>query len=121
MSQLGPQLDEASLETTSPLLMAMFMISLLLFNIPGLGVSLSDKFIGAGAGDNFQKKVSKFAINLAKKAAAAGLAYVTGGATSAVTNQLEKYEWTREKLDSVRQINTKLQEKLNDLAGYNNE
>ena len=121
MLSIGPQLNAGQIENPGPLLMAMFMISLLLFNIPGLGVSLADKFIGGGAGDEFQKKISKFVVNLGKKALAAGFAYITGGASSAVTSSLEKYETTRSKLDSIRQTTQKVKDKLDSLAGYNDD
>ncbi len=119
MLNIGPYLNGEQVETPGPLLMAMFMISLLLFNIPGLGVALADKFIGGGAGDEFQKKVSKFVVNMGKKALAIGIAYITGGVSSSVTSTLEKYESTRSKLDSIRQTTDKIKDKLDSLAGYN--
>ena len=121
MVNIGPQLNNDELKTPGPLLMGMFMISLLLFNIPALGVSLADKFIGGGAGDEFQKKVSRFVVNLAKKAAMAAVAYFTGGISSGATAVLQKYEKSREALDDIKQTTGKIKDKLNSLAGYNDD
>ena len=121
MGSIGPTIKPGIFESVSPGLMAMFMISLLLLNIPGLGVALADKFIGGGGGLEFQKKISRFVVDTSKKAGAAALAYITGGASSALTSTLEKYETTRSAADSVRQAATKLNDKLNSLAGYNDE
>lgn len=102
-----------------PVLLSLLLISTLLINIPGMGVALADKFIGGGLGLEFQKQVSQFVMNTAKRAGAAILGGVTGGATSTITGTLEKYEKTREALDSVRQERNSANTTLNKLAGYN--
>ena len=99
----------------------MLMISLLLINIPGLGVVLADKLVGGGGDLNFQKKISKFVINSAKAAGAAVIASLTEGATSSLTTALEKYERTREFVDTIKQVKNKVSSKLNDIAGYNDD
>ncbi|MBR5154571.1 MAG: hypothetical protein IKW58_02485 [Alphaproteobacteria bacterium] len=121
IGSIGPTLEEGKLDSFAPELMAMLMISLLLFSIPGLGVKLADTFIGGGGGPDFHKKISRFIIDSSKKAGAAVLAYISGGATSTITSALDKYEKTRSAADSVRQTAHKLNEKLNSLAGYNDE
>lgn len=109
----------SNLAGQGPVLLSLLLISTLLINIPGMGVALADKFIGGGLGLEFQKQVSQFVMNTAKRAGAAILGGVTAGATSTITGTLEKYQLTREALDSVRQARNNANTVLNKLAGYN--
>ena len=109
----------SNLAGQGPVLLSLLLISTLLINIPGMGVALADKFIGGGLGLEFQKQVSQFVMNTAKRAGAAILGGVTAGATSTITGTLEKYQLTREALDSVRQARNSANTALNKLAGDN--
>ncbi len=117
MDTLGPQLNEGNVEGGGPMLLAILLISVLLVNIPDFGVSLSDKFIGGGGGIEFQKKVSKFVIRNVKKAGYSALSTVSKGATKKFTDTLEKYQATREALDSARQI----KKKIDSFSGKNDD
>ena len=121
VGNIGSSINQGNMEGLGPILMAMLMISLLLINIPGLGVVLADKLVGGGGDLNFQKKISKFVINSAKAAGAAVLAALTESATSSFTSALEKYERAREFVDTVKQVKNKVSSKLNDIAGYNDD
>ena len=121
MSHVGPQISAGKLDNGSPVLLSMLMISMLLLNIPGLGVALADKFIEGGGDIEFQKKISKFVMDVAKKAAAAALGAITSGATQPITEGLEKYEKTREIADSIKQKANAINNKLNEIAGYNDD
>ena len=121
MGNIGPKISAGTLENGDPVLLSMLMISLLVLNIPGLGVALADKFVEGGGSILFQKKISKFVIDTAKKAGAAIINAVTSGATSAITESLEKYETTREILDSAKQKANAINNKLNEIAGYNDD
>lgn len=112
---------EANLVGQGPVLLSLLLIATLLINIPGLGVALANKFIGGGNGLEFQKQVSKFVVNTAKRAGAAILGGITAGATKTITTTLEKYEGTREALDSIKQVKNKVNDKLNTMAGYNDD
>ena len=112
---------EANLVGQGPVLLSLLLIATLLINIPGMGVALADKFIGGGRGLEFQKQVSKFVVNTAKRAGAAILGGITAGATKTITTTLEKYEGTREALDSIKQVKNKVNDKLNTMAGYNDD
>ncbi len=112
---------EENLIGQGPILLSLLLISTLLINIPGMGVALADKFIGGGGGLEFQKQVSKFVINSAKRAGAAILGGITAGATKTITTTLEKYEASREALDSIKQVKGKINNKLDKLAGYNDD
>ncbi len=113
--------SQNELNGLGPTLMAIFLISLLLLNIPALGVSLANSFIGGGQGPEFAKKVSKFVSRVAKKVAAEVLSALTNEATQELTDALEKYEWYRDKMDVVKQVKSKVNDKLNELAGYNDD
>lgn len=117
MNTLGPQLDEGNVEGGGPMLLAILLISVLLVNIPDFGISLADKFIGGGGGVEFQKKVSKFVIRNIKKAGYKVLSIVSEGATTKFTDTLEKYQATREAVDSARQI----KKKIDSFAGKNDD
>lgn len=121
MSHVGPLISAGKLDNGSPVLLSMLMISMLLLNIPGLGVALADKFIEGGGDIEFQKKISKFVIDVGKKAAAAALGAITSGATQPITEGLEKYEKTREIADSIKQKANAINNKLNEIAGYNDD
>lgn len=121
MQSIGSGITIGALDNGGPILLSMLMISLLLLNIPGLGVALADKFIEGGGDIEFQKKISKFVIDMAKKSAAAVVGIVTSGASKALTDGLQKYEKTREMADSVKQKANAISEKLNKIAGYNDD
>lgn len=114
-------MGKGDLNGVGPSLMAMFLISLLLLNIPGLGVTLANKFIGGGQGLDFEKKISKFVMRVAKKIAATALNALTDEVTESLTEALEKYEFFRDKMDTIKQVKSNISEKLNKLAGYNND
>ena len=103
------------------MLLSMVLISLLLINIPGQGVSLADKFIGGGGGLVFAKKVSKFIINSIKKAGALVIAAATGGATQGITDTAEKFETTMEMLHDMKQKAHSVSRSLNSMAGRNDD
>jgi hypothetical protein len=103
------------------MLLTMVLISLLVFNIPGQGVVLSDKFVGGGGGLVFAKKVSKFIINSVKAAGAAILAGVTGGASSGVSATAEKFETSMEVLHNMKQKAHSVSRSLNSVAGRNDD
>lgn len=117
----GGYFTEENMEGAGPMLLAMILITILFINIPGLGVALADKFVEGGGGLEFQKKVSKFVINLVKKAGASILSTVTSGATNTITDALEKHQATREAMDNLKQMKSKVSDSLNSLAGYNND
>lgn len=114
-------LTKENVEGMGPVLLSMFMLSLLFINIPDMAVSLANKFIGGGGTDAFQKKVSKFIIRVVKKTASVALSAVTQGATDNITKSLEKYESLREAIDTVKQKKNALSNSLNSLAGYNDD
>ena len=121
INSIGPQITFASLSGTGEQLLSLLMISMLLLNIPGLGVAIADKFVGGGGDMEFQKKISKFVVNSAKQLAHKALSSLTYGATAAITEPLEKYEQTREKADTIKQTANKVQSKLDSLAGYDDD
>lgn len=118
---IGGSFSETYIEGRGPMLMSILFISFILVNIPGMGVALADKFIGGGGGDEFQKKITKFVMQTAKKLGAAVLGSVTSNVSKAITNTMEKYESTREILDTAKNIQSKLSDKANSLAGYNDD
>ena len=93
----------------------------MLLNIPGLGVTLADKFVGGGGDLDFQKKISKFVMRAAKKIAATVLSAITEEATQSLTDALEKYDFYRDKIDTIKQVKTNITDKLNKIAGYNDD
>ncbi len=112
---------ETSLAGQGPILLSLWLIAVLIINIPGLACTMADKFIGGGRGLDFQKQVSQFAINTAKRAGAAALGAVTAGATKAITTTMEKYQGSRELLDSIRTVRSKINSKIDSMAGYNDD
>ena len=112
---------ETSLAGQGPILLSLWLIAVLIINIPGLACTMADKFIGGGRGLEFQKQVSQFAINTAKRAGAAALGAVTAGATKAITTTMEKYQGSRELLDSIRTVRNKINSKIDSMAGYNDD
>lgn len=118
---IGSSFDEANVEGFGPMLLSVLFISFLIVNIPGMGVALADKFIGGGGSDEFQKKVSKFVMMAAKKAAAATLGALTDGSTSPVTTTLERYEAYREVVDTAKKVQSSVSSKMNELAGGGDE
>lgn len=121
VGQMGGNFSQTSIEGMGPMLLALFMLALLLVNIPGMGVALADRFIGGGGGLEFQKKISKFVINLAKKTAAKILSSISSSATQSITDAMEKYEKVREVFDTMKQIKNKTSSQINSLAGYNDD
>ncbi|MBQ8750921.1 MAG: hypothetical protein IJZ30_04730 [Alphaproteobacteria bacterium] len=121
MVHVGHLITVGKLDNGNPVLLSIFMISLLLLNLPGLGVALADKFIEGGGDIDFQKKISKFVIDMAKKSVAAIASAITSGASKAVTDGLEKYEKTRDMADTVKQKANAISNKLNEIAGYNDD
>lgn len=111
----------ADFEGFGTAMLIVFLIALLMINIPAMGVALADKFIGGGGGMEFQQKVSKFAMNLIKKAGSSVLASVTGGTTSLITKTMEKHETTREILTSLDEKNNSLSNSINSLGGHNDD
>ncbi len=116
---IGPQLDAGNTDGMGPVMMAILMIAILLFNVPGFAISLADKFVEGGGSTEAMKKISKFVIDLAKKVGYAALSYVTQGATQEVTDALQEYERIREIHDTAKQKLSQVRNKLNDIAGYN--
>ena len=121
MNNIGPKITFASISGTGELLLALLMISMLLLNIPGLGVGIADKFVGGGGDMEFQKKISKFVENTGKKIRDKALSSLTYGLSTAITTPLEKYEQTREKVDAIKQTASKIQSRLDSLAGYDDD
>lgn len=117
----GPGYNYDDFEGFGTAMLVVFLISILLINIPAMGVALADKFIGGGGGMEFQQKVSKFAMNLVKKAGSAVLASLTGGTTSLITKTMEKHETTREILSNLREKNNSLSNSINSLGGHNDD
>ncbi|MCM1323641.1 MAG: hypothetical protein NC218_05725 [Acetobacter sp.] len=118
---IGPTFMEATIVGLGPRVLSILFIAFILINIPGMAVALADKFIGGGGGDAFQKKITKFVMETAKRIGAAALGSVTSKASNIITSTLEKYEKTREGLDTARRISDKVSSKANSLAGYNND
>ena len=116
---VGPSLDAGNTEGMGPVMMAMLMIAILLFNVPGFAVTIADKFIEGGGSSEASKKISKFVIDLAKKIGYAALSYVTQSATQEVTDALQEYERVREIHDTAKQKLSQINNKLNEIAGYN--
>lgn len=121
LGSLNEQFTSENIEGLGPILLAIFLLSTLFINIPGMGVALADKFIGGGQGAEFQKKISQFVMNALKKAAAYVASGSTSGATETITDMLEKYENVRSKMDNIKQMSNKLSSKLNSLAGYDQD
>lgn len=105
---------------TTPML-GMLLVALLLVNIPGLAMILADKLIGGGAGDAIHKKVTNFIKDLGKKVGAKVINSLTDGATTTITQMLEKYEKTRRALDTVKQVKSKVSSTLSSIAGYDDD
>ena len=105
-------------------LLAMILISILLINVPGFAVALTDKFVGGGGGLEFQKKISEFIMNSLKKAGGKVIDSITSGSTSIITTTMEKYEATRRVLDNVKQVKNatnSMVNKIHSLAGHNDD
>ena len=119
MRYIGPDLSEGNTDGMGPIMMAMLMISLLLFNIPGFAITLADKFFQGGGSPEASKKISKFVIDLAKRVGYAALSKATQGITETITDKLQEYEKIREMMDSAKQKMSKINNKINEIAGYN--
>ena len=119
MRHLGPSLDTGNTQGLGPVMMALLMISILLYNIPGLAVSLADKFFQGGGSADAMKKISKFVVTLAKKVGYAVLGSATQGATTELTDSVEKAEELYEAYDNMKQMKNKVTQKINEIAGRN--
>lgn len=104
-----------------PVLLSVLMIATLLVNIPGIAVALADKFIGGGGGLEFQKQISRFVSTIARRAGAAVVSYFTAGVASQINEGLEQYERVRDIKDRIKQTKEAFNDKLNSLAGYNDD
>ena len=103
------------------MLLGMVLISLLMFNIPGQGVVLSDKFIGGGTSLVFAKKVSKFIINSIKIAAEIIVLIVTEGASEGATETMNETEATMQLLQEMKQKSQNVNKAINSMAGRNDD
>jgi len=119
--QNSGDITSENIEGNGVVLLAMFLIALLFVNIPGLAVTLANQFIGGGQGKEFADKITKFAMRMMKKAAAAVINTLSDGATNAFTETMEKYEKTREIMDNAKQIKNAIGSKIDSLAGYNDD
>jgi len=102
-------------------LFTIFLVALLMVNIPGFAVVLANKFVGGGNGQEFNEKISKFLINTLKKTAGAALNSITSGAATIATTTAQKYDESRQALDHLKQAKHSAQSVLNSLAGYNDD
>lgn len=117
----GEDFVEGNFSGAGPIMLSLFLVTMLLINIPGFAVSLANKFIGGGNGLEFQKKISQFAEKAVKKAAASALGSISGGLTTTATSVMEKYETTRKALDHIKQVSKSASDKINKAAGYNDD
>lgn len=117
VGNIGNLFSISNTEGAGPVLLSVLFIAFLLVNVPAQGVALADKFIEGGGTDAFQKKVSKFAMTVAKKTAATILSTLSKSMTRKITDALEKYENTKEIADTIKQVANK----ANSLAGYNDD
>ena len=104
-----------------PVLLSVLLIATLLVNIPGIAVALADKFIGGGGGLEFQKQISRFVSIAARRVGAAVVSYFTAGIASEINEGLEQYEKVRNIKERIKQTKEAFNEKLNSLAGYNDD
>ena len=118
---VGDDFDLAAAASITTPMLGMLLVSLLLVNIPGFSITLADKFIGGGMGPEFAKKISKFVEDMGKKAGAKIIDSLTDGATTTLTEMMEKYEHTRRFIDTVKQIKNKASGALDSLAGYDDD
>lgn len=118
---VGTSFTERTIVGLGPRLLSILFVAFIFVNIPGMAVALADKFIGGGGGDEFQKKITKFVIQTAKKIGAAALGSVTSHVSKAITDTMEKHEVSREALDTIKNIQNKISSKANSLAGYNDD
>jgi hypothetical protein len=117
LRDVGPQFAEGSDANLGTPMLSMALISLLLISIPGLAVVMADKFIGGGAGMEFQQRVSKFIINTVKRAGHSLLGTISHGATSPVSEAMDKYEKIRAATDKIKQASTKASSAMKRAAG----
>lgn len=118
---IGGDFSEVNIEGGGPMMLSILFISFLLVNIPGMGVALADRFIGGGGSDEFQKKITKFVVRTAKKLGAAALGSVTSKASQLFTDTAEKYQISKEALDTAKHVKDNVTSKINSLAGYNDD
>lgn len=103
------------------MLLGMVLISLLMFNIPGQGIVLSDKFIGGGTSLVFAKKVSKFIQNSIKIAAEIIVLIITEGASEGATETMNETEATMQLLQEMKQKTQNVNKAINSMAGRNDD
>ncbi len=112
---------EENIEGMGPYLLTILLVATLIINIPGIAVALADKFVGGGGGFEFQKKISKFVFTVARRAAASVLSFITDGASKEINEGLEQYEKYRNVKEKIKTTKDAFNEKLNSLAGYNDD
>lgn len=113
----NPALTKDDVEGYGSIMLSIIMVSVLLLNVPGLAVSLSDKFIEGGGSYVFQEAMSKFVMRTGRAALSKVFSYVSNGITEDINKMVEKTEvgrWYREKYTSMK-------DKLKAAAGYNGE
>jgi hypothetical protein len=120
-SVTGGSFTSANVAGRGPVLLSILLIATLLVNIPGIAVALADKFIGGGGGLEFQKKISKFVFTVARRIGAGVVSYFTAGIANQVNEGLEKYETVRNIKDRIKMTKEAFNERLNSLAGYNDD
>lgn len=112
---------QENIEGMGPYLLTILLVATLIVNIPGIAVALADKFVGGGGGFEFQKKISKFVFTVARRAAATVLSYITDGASKEINEGLEQYEKYRNIKEKIKTTRDAFSERLNSLAGYNDD
>lgn len=113
----NPELTSGDVTGFGSIMLSIVMVSVLLLNVPGVAVSLSDKFIGGGGSYVFQEAMSKFVMRTGRAALSKVFGYISNGVTEDINNMIEKTEvgrWYKEKYTSIKN-------KLNAAAGYNSQ
>ncbi len=97
--------------------LSILLISFLILKSTGIAVALADSLVGGGGDTNFQKKIGKLAVWLAKKA----LVFTTGAAGKAFTNVIEKNERLKEVRNKINNANRKVGGFFDHLSGRDRE
>ena len=113
--------SKETVEGLGTCMFSMFLIALLIVNVPGLAVTIADKFIGGGNGLEFQKAVSKFVVNSVKKAGAAFLGSMSFGSSVAASDAAEKYEKSRAAVDNIKHTSASVSRTLNSISGKDDD
>lgn len=111
----NPSLTKDEVENYGSIMLAIVMISVLLLNVPGVGVALADKFVEGGGSHVFQEAMSKFVMRTGRAALSKVVGYFTNGITSDINNMIEKFEvlrWRKQQYEGIKNM-------LKDAAGYN--